>query len=128
MDIEWNREYETGVAEIDLQHRYFLSLIGRIESELRGTDDPAYRKRLIEELHRYAKFHFVSEENIMYKLGYPELEKHRKHHIDLLDKLSNRSMSQDTGSLVAFLITWFRHHTVEEDRLIGVFAGRVPAS
>lgn len=128
MDIAWHSDYETGVAEIDLQHRYFLSLIGRIESELRETDDPEYRKRLIEELHRYAKFHFVSEENIMFKLGYPELEKHHKHHIDLLDKLSSRSLSQDTNSLVAFLVTWFKHHTVEEDRLIGVFAGRLPPS
>ena len=127
LDIQWHRDYETGIAEIDLQHRYFLSLIGRIEGEMRDTNDDVYRQRLIEELRRYAKFHFASEENIMFKLGYPRLELHCKHHIELLDKLSSRSLSNDLNSLLAFLVDWFKHHTVEEDRQIGVFAGRLQA-
>ena len=35
---------------------------------------------LIAELNAYARFHFISEENMMARAGYPDLEAHRKHH------------------------------------------------
>jgi hemerythrin len=69
--LHWKSDYETGVREIDLQHRFFMDLINRLHEELIGATDSDYRAALFEELSNYARFHFVSEENLMFKFGYP---------------------------------------------------------
>lgn len=119
--LDWRPEYETGIEEIDLQHRYFLRLINRLGKELVTTEDEHYRLRLLNELSRYTSFHFLSEENIMLKIGYPDFETHQRHHFELLDKLSSRAAGRPPESLLAFLADWFVHHTVHEDRRIGEF-------
>ncbi len=118
--LQWNSDYETGVEEIDLQHRYFLRLINRLATDLTANDDETYHHRLIDELYKYAAFHFLSEENIMFKCGYPALEEHRQHHFALLDKLSSRG-NRPPAELLGFLSEWFVKHTAQEDHLIGEF-------
>lgn len=120
--LNWKEEYATGVEEIDLQHRYFMGLINRLSSELDGCEDESYRKKLLNELVKYASFHFVSEENMMIKFAYPDLERHRKLHLDLIDKLSWQIQSKFYDALFEFLVDWFIRHTLEEDKHIGEFA------
>ena len=120
--LNWKEEYATGVEEIDLQHRYFMGLINRLSTELDHCDDESYRKRLLNELVKYASFHFVSEENLMFKFGYPDLDRHRKLHLDLIDKLSWKIQPQSYESLFEFLVDWFIRHTTEEDKHIGEYA------
>ena len=88
--LHWQATYDTGIEEIDLQHRYFMALINRLTVELAASDDPKYRQSLLNELAKYAAFHFASEENLMAKFGYPDRERHRMLHIELIDKLSSR--------------------------------------
>jgi hemerythrin len=117
----WDAQYETQVAEIDLQHQYFLHLINRLASELLTSKDDKYRSRLLDELCRYAAFHFVSEENLMLKFNYPDLEAHRKLHLSLLDRLSSHSIKDSVEELLDFLVDWFVQHTIHEDHRIGEF-------
>ncbi|MDO8959893.1 MAG: hemerythrin domain-containing protein [Rhodocyclaceae bacterium] len=118
---EWKREYDTGVAEIDLQHHFFLALITRLNTELATCTDARYRERLLDELAKYALFHFTSEENLMIKFGYPDFDRHHKLHLELIDELSWRTQGKSHESFLDFLVTWFLKHTVEEDRHIGEF-------
>lgn len=122
--LHWKSKYDTGVEEIDLQHRAFLSLITRLGRELAETKDPKYRDRLLEEIAKYAVFHFISEENLMMKHNYPGLEQHRQLHRDLINQLSWRRQSLSDSDLLEFLVRWFIHHTVEEDHHIGDFINR----
>ncbi len=124
--IEWNTAYLIGIDEIDFQHQYFLKLIYRLSSELERTVDPHYRLLLLQELNKYAKFHFLSEENIMFSIGYPELEEHRKLHFELIETLNLKSGYYGegkiaSGEVIEFLYDWFVGHTVEVDKKIGVF-------
>ena len=117
--LHWQAAYDTGVEEIDLQHRYFMALINRLTAELAACDDPKYRQGLLNELAKYAAFHFASEENLMAKFGYPDLERHRMLHIELIDKLSSRMNGMTYEPLFEFLIGWFIQHTTSEDHRIG---------
>ena len=117
--LHWQAAYDTGVEEIDLQHRYFMTLINRLTVELAASDDPKYRQSLLNELAKYAAFHFASEENLMVKFGYPDLKRHRMLHIDLIDKLSSRMNAITYEPLFEFLIGWFIQHTTTEDHRIG---------
>lgn len=128
--IPWDTRYETGIEEIDLQHKYFLRLINRLAMELLSTQDSKRRERLIGELQQYASFHFASEENLIAKLGYPELAAHRLLHRQFLDMLFAYS-GKPASELIAFLVEWFTAHTVKEDRRIGEFVreqNRPPAT
>jgi hemerythrin len=120
--LNWKADYATGVEEIDLQHRYFMELINRLSTELDGCVDEIYRKRLLNELVKYASFHFVSEENMMIKFAYPDIERHRMLHLDLIDKLSWQIQSKSYAALFEFLVDWFIRHTLEEDKHIGEFS------
>jgi len=120
-ELVWNAAYDSGVEEIDLQHRYFLALINRLSSELASCADTNYRQRLLSELAKYAIFHFVSEENMMIKFAYPDADRHRMLHIELIDQLSSRMQAKTYEPLFEFLVGWFIQHTTTEDRLIGEF-------
>ena len=120
-ELFWNAAYDTGVEEIDLQHRFFLGLINRLSSELASCSDEKYRQRLLNELAKYATFHFVSEENMMIKFGYPDVDRHRLLHLELIDQLSSRMQAKTYEPLFEFLVAWFIRHTTTEDHLIGEF-------
>lgn len=126
--LHWGNQYLTGVKEIDLQHHYFMELINRIGTELEDTEDHSYRERLMNELCKYAAFHFVSEENLMIKMGYPESKQHALLHLELLDKLSAHRILDSPETFIDFLLDWFLHHTVEQDRKIGDFLKRTSSS
>ena len=120
--LQWTPEYETGIREIDLQHQYFMTLINRIAEEIEHSKDIEYRKRLLDELSKYASFHFLSEENIMFKIGYPDRRPHYLLHRELLDKLSTARLHEVEEKIVGFLHDWFQCHTLTEDKKIGEFA------
>ena len=121
LPLHWQATYDTGVEEIDLQHRYFLALINRLTVELAASNDPRYRQSLLNELAKYAAFHFASEENLMVKFAYPDLKRHRMLHIELIDRLSSRMNAMTYEPLLDFLVGWFIQHTTSEDRHIGEF-------
>lgn len=122
--IDWKKEYELGVEDIDLQHHFFVNLINRLTKEFDTYDHPEYQSALIKELNAYACFHFLSEENIMFRTNYPLLQEHKQHHLNLLEQLSIKGnlfrvdptieKGQETMN---FLTDWFFEHTNQEDRL-----------
>jgi hemerythrin len=122
--IEWKPEYILGIEDIDLQHHFFLNLINRLANEFTLSNHIEYKTALIRELNAYASFHFISEENMMFRAGYPLLEQHKKHHLDLIEKLSNKGNSfrlnptiEEGKNTINFLVNWFFEHTSKEDRL-----------
>lgn len=124
--IEWKPVFNIGVEDIDFQHHYFLNLINRLSHELSEADNPDYRLSLVKELNAYAKFHFLSEENMMWQAGYPDLEAHRRLHLQLIDQLSHRQASlilkpskRSARAILEFLAEWFLKHTQHEDQLFG---------
>ena len=126
--INWKSEYDLGIEDIDYQHHYFLNLINRLSDELKMATSPSRRSALISELNAYARFHFISEENMMEKANYPELQTHRRHHLELISELNSKEAmlqleknDQRAEDIVDFLVEWFVGHTTGEDRLFSDF-------
>ena len=121
MELYWVSEFEIGNEYVDLQHRYFLDLINRIGKNFRETNDGDYKRKLIIELHKYADFHFTSEENIAFSLDLPRIESHRQLHLQLLEELNQNAENLDKGlktidEFLEFITDWFLVHTQHEDR------------
>jgi hemerythrin len=118
--IEWNSDYLTGIDEIDLQHQYFTMLINRIETKISSIALDEGHSPLLNELIYYARFHFLSEENVMAEAGYPDLEMHKRLHSDLIEQLNNEIQMLESDlveptHIIDMLGSWFRVHTLEED-------------
>jgi len=127
--IDWSTKYEMGIEEIDLQHHYFLDLINRLAGELTVAEDPHYRQALFKELGAYAHFHFISEENIVYRAGYAALNEHKGHHDLLVDRLNVHKLEFEEGriraeEIIDFLLLWFIKHTLGEDKKFADFLKR----
>lgn len=121
INIQWDRKFELGNERIDAEHRIFLDLIKGLSTLAPPHDDPERVARLLRELQRYAEFHFVSEENLMLDVGYPDYEMHRNEHTMLLSTLGTeiRKWSQTPAlldHLVRFLFEWFALHTTQVDK------------
>ena len=121
MQLYWVPEFEIGNEYVDLQHRYFLDLISRIGKGLRETKDDDYKRKLIVELHKYADFHFTSEENIAISCGLSGIESHQQLHLQLLEELKHYAENLDSGlktidEFLEFITDWFLVHTQHEDR------------
>ena len=121
MELYWVSEFEIGNEYVDLQHRYFLDLITRVGKILKETNDDDYKRRLIVELHKYADFHFVSEENIAISRGLQGVKNHHQLHLKLLEDLNQYAENLDNGiktidEFLEFITDWFLVHTQHEDR------------
>lgn len=121
---EWKMKYNIGIELVDLQHQYFLNLIKRLSSLLNKDLSDHMITRLINEILKYAEFHFQSEENLMLIEEYPEFDKHTELHKDLIEEIGTFLYYYSHGEkqaeeLIEFLTEWFMHHTVEEDLKFG---------
>ncbi len=129
--IEWRPDYLTGIEEIDLQHQYFAKLINRIEAKITAPGTTRTLGPLLTELTYYARFHFLSEENMMAESGYPDLEEHKQLHFDLIERLCNsiHMLEEEIvkpAHIVDMLGSWFIDHTLVEDRKYAHFVGCTP--
>jgi hemerythrin len=124
--LNWKKEYSVGVFEIDAEHKIFLKTIKKIYNAFESGMNGDMLIRLLEELYKYADFHFTSEENVMLMNEYPDYESHKKLHDELIQTLSNTINFFDVDEidktkLIEFLIQWFKEHTTSIDLNLGKF-------
>ena len=117
INISWDGKLSVGNEKIDNEHKVFIDLIRSCSQAIEKQEDA---NRLLEELTLYAKFHFFSEETLMIQSGYPGYESHRKEHVMLLARLSDkihsyRSNTETGESLIDFIYQWFALHTTSVD-------------
>lgn len=119
--LQWDHRYELGHERIDFEHRIFLGLVADFQkfSQLGASRDKLLR--ILQEITKYAEFHFLSEENIMADLQYPDLQQHASLHNVLLEQLKTRHGQFREGMIPAdavfeFLFHWFALHTSSEDK------------
>lgn len=127
-EIKWDISLETGVEEIDKQHKYFIKILNEInDAILRNSRDGA-----LEALHfmdRYARWHFGTEEKYMKKYGYPDFEKHRAEHKKFYEntrRMLQHAREKGIDNIFAFsinkyLIDWLILHIKGEDKKFAEF-------
>ncbi|MFW6222497.1 MAG: bacteriohemerythrin [Bacteroidota bacterium] len=127
MDVpKWNNKYLTHIEEIDYQHKYFLGLIRRFQQKINDSMSDYIIERHLNEIVKYAQFHFFSEENLMMLINYPDVKHHQELHNEIIERLATRvntwkSNEQSLEKILPFMIDWFFTHTVEEDKKIADF-------
>ncbi len=123
----WDKQYETGLEKIDLQHLQLVDQINAIASLL-STPKDAHEgdlTRTVEALFEYTKFHFGEEEELMKANGvHPHfIEFHQLQHASFVEELNTYSSSVQTGApdlqrLMTYLVNWLAYHILGIDHTL----------
>ena len=116
--IEWRKEFETGVVDVDHEHKQLVDLINQFHEEATaGASYPRIQDFLGEVFAKIAA-HFALEESIMRKYAYDEYEAHKAEHEMLLDEIRD-IMDVTTPNygeaLSAAVRDWFVNHFKSKD-------------
>lgn len=120
--IEWRKEFETGIADVDHEHRELVQLINDLHAEIdKGGTHESVAAFLGEVFARIAA-HFALEESIMRKHRYDEYAEHKAEHEQLLDEIRNIMDQNERGyfgnaseALATAVRDWFVNHFKTRD-------------
>ncbi len=111
----WSEKFELGNKEIDKQHKHLFELGNALFNSKVDESD-----KHINSLFNYTKEHFSLEEFFMETKEYIGLERHKKIHSDLIEKLTvikeiGISTTEELESLQSFVWDWIYLHILDED-------------
>jgi hemerythrin len=122
MKTEWQSRSETGIAEVDEDHRRLVALINDLDAVLDGSGDLQQIGMIIDALVDYTHYHFSREEKMMVQAGFAGAPDHGLAHDQFghfLGELVGTCMlspSLETASRVRdYLQEWLLDHILVED-------------
>ncbi|ROR32368.1 bacteriohemerythrin [Inmirania thermothiophila] len=115
----WDPALDTGIAEIDAQHRRIVDYINELGDAI-GAGDGAAIAATLHDLVDYTLTHFSFEERLMARARYPAFEEHRALHEhfqqEVRDWRERFQRGEDVAAEVrAELRTWLLRHIQVED-------------
>lgn len=125
----WDTSLETGVEEIDEQHRLLFRKASVVLEAVAAGQGAVEVRQTIQFLADYVAMHFGTEEKYMRLAGYPEMAEHLALHARLTRRLvqvaeafdgqgASAPMVEDLG---AFMRGWLTVHIQEKDRALARF-------
>jgi hemerythrin len=79
--IEFGDDLLTHIEEMDKQHMRLVALLNNVYELLKEGKREEALELFKKELLSYVEHHLSEEEKFMEKIGYPDLDKHKKHMI-----------------------------------------------
>ena len=127
--IIWDSSFETGVSEIDEQHKILVDTLNTAGITLAVDYDNSSLEQIVNDLLSYSQYHFETEEELMLEYEYTsELEtEHLKQHRDFCATVISVSNDIHTGKampaddLLQFLKDWLTNHILNTDKKLGAF-------
>jgi len=122
MQLRWSDKYSVGNEMIDVQHKMLFSIVNELSEHITSGDGLDIIEDTLEKMSIYALMHFRTEEDLLFKANYDELNKHKAYHEDFKKEIlhatqnviSNKHM--DTVIEVhKFLQNWLTSHILNED-------------
>ncbi|MDO9510828.1 MAG: bacteriohemerythrin [Bacteroidales bacterium] len=119
--FEWDEEFNTGIPEIDNQHKALVGLLNSLFNLLREGKARNEVSEALNQLTAYSEVHFKTEEAFFIQYSYPETETHIACHNAFIDKIDS-FRDQMTGSnltlsidVFKYLKLWLQEHILGED-------------
>ena len=82
--IEWTDEFKLGLPVIDAEHRELLEVCNQFLDAVNNGQAVAELARILEKMILLTRAHFVAEERMLDRNGYPGLVVHKAEHERLL--------------------------------------------
>lgn len=120
MYFQWNDRLDTGILEIDHQHRAIADYINALY-EAKQTGELNEIEGVLSGLVDYTQNHFSFEEQLMEEAGYSFLRPHQRVHQLFINRIAEYrerfSQGDDIAEeLLKLLKSWLSNHIEQEDR------------
>ena len=114
------KRLETGIEEIDAQHRYLFATLILLEKAIREGNGKAQVATTIGNLEKYANRHFADEEALFDRVQYPDAASHRAIHVEFMKYVGRlkETKNWDDTDLIALsrsLDVWLTEHILKVD-------------
>jgi hemerythrin len=125
--MPWTDAFALGIETIDQQHRWLVDATNRLHAEVsKAEPDRAVLGEILEGLVDYTMNHFVLEEELFQRFGYPETDAHKVEHdgftAQALDLLLQFEDGASVGAeVLEVLKAWLSHHILKVDRAYAPF-------
>ncbi|MFQ5764620.1 MAG: bacteriohemerythrin [Rhodospirillales bacterium] len=120
--VEWSDKYNTGIPDIDKEHRSLFALINDLYDKVEAGSAEISIKATFEALADYVNYHFAREESLMAACHYNDLENHKAEHRKLKSRVENYKQSYerdpqsfDMADFMEFLTHWLQGHILRSD-------------
>jgi hemerythrin-like metal-binding protein len=119
--IRWNDEFSVGITAIDSQHMRMLDLINQIDELVRAGGSYEEFAPVLKALIDLTSRHFAYEEKLLAENHCPDIDKHKKSHVRLLEELMHwrekvaEASKEEMYEHMFFLRIWFPGHILNVD-------------
>jgi hemerythrin len=125
--LKWRESYETGVEQMDAQHKKLIQLVNQLYSILRQKDGLDVLDTILQEMSDYAEQHLRDEEALLQQYDYPELNRQKLSHQEYYETMHELFAEMEVDKYEAaqkiyrFLRKWWIDHIVGEDKEYGQY-------
>jgi hemerythrin len=119
--VQWDGSLATGIESVDVQHEELFRVINSMyDKASRGLTRNAVIEGL-DSLRSYVRYHFQTEEKLLDKHGYPDLEAHKREHqvfserIELYAQRPQEQFQDTLQEMESFLLGWLIKHIKRTD-------------
>lgn len=123
----WRDEFSIKIPSIDTQHKELFNLIGKLAKSIRIGEGEESISLILNELMKYAEFHFKYEEDFFHKYNYPEVESHIRFHRKFEESIAGfkyifeSEKKHLSTKVIGFLYNWLTVHILKEDMAYSLF-------
>jgi len=128
--LKWNNEkMSVGIKLIDAQHQELLKIINQLTTSIEENSQKKDILIIIDELIKFAGYHFLTEEKLFDEFNYEETEVHKNEHkefstkfIKMRNKLLEDELYKSKSAVIIaeevfnYIINWFIHHVTGSDK------------
>jgi hemerythrin-like metal-binding protein len=125
--FEWGDDMVIDHGPIDQDHRKLVDLVNELHTATTAGQGRAVVGKIMSELIFYTNDHLVREEQEMERLGFPNLEEHKRHHAEFMAGIHQLVDKQAKGSITVasqlstLLRDWLSIHIRRSDRELRVY-------
>ncbi len=123
----WREQMELGYPPLDEEHKAFLDVVNN-SMGVAVSGDFDSMEEIFESCYDYARNHFSHEEDVMERIGFPDLEAHMKSHQIFIKNISELRQQFEVASSINgkkeiaikaanFLSVWFLGHILSKDKV-----------
>lgn len=118
----WNALYALDIPAIDRQHMQFFRIFDKFNALNHSNLDYEVIKSYIDELEKYTKMHFQTEESLLKMSNYDEFGLHVEQHQIFTKKIDEFKIAYGYGNhllleqIITFMRKWLIVHISEVDR------------
>ena len=129
MSLQWTKALSVGISEIDDQHKELFGRINKMLNIIVESSEIDEIGKVIDFLDEYVVSHFATEEGLMKRFDYPDLQHHLRQHAGFTREfyLFRERFSKEGPSrflaiqIEEMMVEWWTNHINKVDKVLGSF-------